>query len=188
MSVILKFNICEGGTCDSFCFTETTGAYSATNTEGWGTPNESTSDALTAVLSITDPSGNITSIDLYDDFPTTDEEFEKIISPSDLGLSTTKFLDGIYTFTYTVTTEANTYIQNITQAFYCQVKCCVLSMFANIDFDCDCSQDKQEEAIKAYIMLKGLEYNAGCGNKNKFNNILAQLQKLCTNKNCNNCK
>ena len=64
-----------------------------------------------------------------------------------------------------------------------------MSMFANLDLDCDgCNEDKMNKALKAYALLKGLIYSANCGNSTYFNNILTQVNKLCLNTNCQNCK
>jgi hypothetical protein len=64
-----------------------------------------------------------------------------------------------------------------------------MSMFLGIDSTCDnCNEDKMDRALKAYALLKGLIAAANCGNSTYFNNILAQVNKLCLNSNCQNCK
>lgn len=191
MSVILQFEICQSSDCSSLTFVETTGAYNdTTNPNGWGTPNEDTTDAVSAVLTVTLESGSTYNIDLFSDgFPTTSDTIEYLIDPVDIGMKDGgKLTDQIITFTYTVVTGTTTYTQNIQQAFYCQVQCCVLSMFVGLDVECDCSIDQINNALKSYALLKGLIYSANCGNKTNFNNILAQLQKLCLNNNCQNCQ
>lgn len=192
MSVNLSFEICQSSDCTKLTFVETTGSYNAiSNTGGWGTPNEDHTDAETAVLTVLLASGNTYTIDLFDTgyFPTDNTQFEFDLTNEDFGyISGSAIDDQIINFTYTVTTATSIYTANYQQAFYCQVQCCVMSMFADIDVDCDCSKDKIDSALQAYALLKGLIYSANCGNKTYFNNILAQLNKLCLNSNCQNCK
>jgi hypothetical protein len=192
MAVSLSFEICSSSDCKSLAFTETTGAYSSTNTNGWGSPNKLTSDAETAVLEVTIP-GDITyTFDLFAEspaFPTSDEDQKFIINAEDIGgVSGDKIPDGLYLFRYTVgrtTATAFTYTQQIQQLLYCNIKCCVYSMFADIDEDCSCSSKKIEKALKSFALYKSLVAAAGCGQVNRFANLLKILGKLCKNTNCN---
>lgn len=189
MALQLNFEICQSSNCKTLTFVETTGAYSASNTTGWGDPNPLIADMTSAVLTITLANGNSYNIDLFASGFPTDTNTEFVINNTDIGyVSSDPIDDQIIMFTYTVSDGVDTYTQNIQQAFYCQVQCCVLSMFTDIDIDCDCSKDKIDNALKSYALLKGLIYNAGCGNSTYFNNLLTQLQKLCLNSNCQNCK
>lgn len=193
MAVTLQFTVCQSTNCKSLIFQETTGAYSATNTGGWGNPNRATSTATTAVLTITPPNGTSYDVNLFtSSFPTTNTSQEYEIEATSIGQSSgSKWPDGIYTFVYTVTTVSGTteiYTQTVKQAFYCQVKCCVYSMFTDIDLDCDCSEDAKVRAIDAWIMLQGLITSAGCGNVSNFEDDLETLQEMCNNNNCSNCK
>lgn len=192
MAVILSFEICQSGGCDSLIFKETTGIYNATtNPNGWGAPNEATSDATEATLEIELGDGSLYTIDLFatGDFPTTDTTFEYEILPTDIGYSSDddQIDDQIITFTYTVVTGTTTYTQVVKQAFYCQAQCCVNTMFINLDFECDCNKDQIDLALKAFAMLQGLKQASACGNATNFTNILTQLNKLCLNTNCSAC-
>jgi len=190
MSVILSFEICQSGGCNSLIFKETTGAYNAeTNPNGW-TDAELVNPTV-ADLTILQADGTSSTIDLLatGDFPTTDTTLEYEILPTQIGYSSDddQILDQIITFTYTVTTDTGTYTQVISQAFYCQVQCCVNTMFVDLDFDCECQKDQIDLALKAFAMLQGLKQASGCGNVSNFNNILAQLNKLCANSSCSAC-
>ena len=187
----ISSKICQSSTCDELAFVETTGAYSVLNQNGWGSPNEDTTDATSATLLITTPGGNEYTIDLFatGDFPTTDTSLEYVIQPTDIGLSAgSKIPDGIYTFLYTVETPSETLTSLVYQALYCQVQCCVYSMFKDLNVNCDSCHDKKTKAIDAYLLLKGLIYSANCGNSTYFNSQLTTLQKLCLGSNCKNCK
>lgn len=190
MSVVLSFEICESSSCNSLIFKETTGVFNIfTNPNGWGNPNEETSAATAAVLTIELASGSITTIDLFATgfFPTSDPTFEFLINGSDIGYPE-QILDQVIKFTYTVTTATTTYTQTIYKALYCQVKCCVNKMFLDLDFSCDCIDDKLNTALKAYGMYRGLVSAADCGNITNFNNILSQLNKICSGLSCSSCK
>lgn len=190
MSVILSFEICQSSTCGSLIFKETTGAFNAnTNPNGWGAPNEDTTDALTAELAIQLADGSTYTIDLKATtfFPTTDTTFEYLINGSDIGYDG-QIDDQIISFTYTVTTSTETYTQTVVQGFYCQAECCVNKMFVDLDFECDCIKDEMDSALKAFAILQGLKYSANCGNATNFNNLLAQLNKLCAGSSCASCK
>lgn len=195
-SIILNFNICESSNCDQLVFTDTTGSYSSTNTSGYGSPNDDISSVTATTLTITDPTGIITVINLFTlspSFPTTDSTQEYIISPSNIGSLNTKFTDGIYIFIYSVTTVVNgvttIYTQTVQKLFYCQAKCCIQSLFTAIDdFDCDCNQSQIEEAYQGDILLRLLQRASGCGSTSRFTEALTLIQSLCnTSSTCTEC-
>lgn len=128
MAVALNFSYVQANDNKTIQITDATGEYDvATNTGGWGTPNEDTSDvvALTTTTALklhlsldivyTDSSGVETTydtIDLYDNFTS---EFSKSygmiytltmahmkVSTVSQGLATDEFGDGIYDVTYTI--------------------------------------------------------------------------------------
>ncbi len=192
MALILNFNLCESGGCNSLTFSELTGLYNAeSNTTGYGTPNPDIGDATAAVLTVTLASGDSYDIDLFEtgNFPTTNSSIEYEINPTEIGYASLDDLidDQIITFTYTVTIDDEEYTQVVVKALYCQVQCCVNTMFVELDFTCDCSVDETNKALKAFAMLQGLKQAAGCGNVTNFNNILTQLNKLCATTSCASC-
>lgn len=192
MATVVSAKVCQSNNCSTLSFVETTGAYnSLSNTTGWGTPNEATSDATSAVLTIQNPSGTIYTIDLFATtlFPTTNTVLEYEIPLTSIGLTASSQIeDGVYIFTYTVVTATTTYRKNWKQAFYCQVACCVRSMILDLDLECDCGDDLKERAIDAFLLLKGLMYSSNSGNISKFEEQLELLQKICLNKDCQGCK
>jgi hypothetical protein len=174
--------------CSSIVFSDTTGAYSADNLNGYNAPNEDITSA-TAYLDITKPDNTIKRITLTG-FPTIVTTKEFIITGEDLDYSDGIILDGLYTFEYVVTTLLGTVIRQIqTQGFYCNVDCCVKTMFLDINVDCnDCIKSIEQNSIKAFIMLQGLKYSLNCNKPTTFSNTLLQLNKLCTSSNCSSCK
>jgi len=194
MSLVLSFNICQKSDCSQFTFYETTGAYDAlTNDTGWGSPNDELIDVITPVtLDITDPNNNTYSLDiatLNPSFPTDNTSLGWDIDMGYLGgVSGDPIPDGIYTFVYTVTTSNSTYTQTQYVAFYCNVRCCVFEMIKNFNAGCDCCDKDRDTIINAFLLYQGLVSAANCGNISAFNNILTQLQKICKNNKCRNCK
>ncbi len=192
----IYFTVCMSGNCDLLTFKETTGAYSGTNLMGWGSPNKATTDAESAVLTITNTTGIITTVNLFSkspSWPTSDTTQEYTITPSDLGYTTTKFPDGVYTFLYTVkrtTATAFTFTQTVQQLFYCNASCCVNTLFANIDdWECECNDIKIQEAYQIDIMLRALSRAAKCGNTTSFTNTLTLINNLCsTSSTCTECE
>jgi len=194
MALVLDFSVCQSSDCTEFTFSDNTGAYNATtNPYGWGAPNVALADVQTPVtLDITTPGGSTFQIDLIlttPAFPVDQPPNELVVDMSSLGgTAGDPFPDGIYTFVYSVSTIFGDYSQTITVAFYCQVQCCVYSMFNDLNPHCDCCDDDRNTLINAYLMFKGLIYAANCGNVSEFNSVLAQLQKICTQSNCSQCR
>lgn len=194
MSVQLDFNPCSSENCKNILLYETTGAYdSTTNTTGWGTPNEATTDATAATLEITFPestgsdSYTTVTINLYSSFPTSNSTQGWLITNTDLGLDSDALLpSGDYTYTYSVTTGTTTYTQTIKKFIYCNLECCVAGLFADIgDATCDCSSDKKDKALEAFTYLVGLCYAANCGNLSVMTNYYDALSDICDEEDCN---
>ena len=188
MSIIHSPNICQNSNCSSLVFKDGTGAWSITNTNGYNSPNESIVGA-TASLIVTLADASVHTITLTG-FPTIDTTLEYTITASDLGYSSTaQITDQILSVQYRVVTALTTIItQNSQLALYCQVNCCVNSMFLDIDIDCDDCYTLQESKLrKANLMLQGLKYSANCLDTTTFNKTLAQLNKICLNQECSNC-
>lgn len=189
MAITTSFTVCQSSNCATISFNETTGAYSGDNPTGYGAPND-TIVAATSTLIVTLADGSTTTF-IPSGFPTVDPTKVFTISASDLGYNSgDQIEDQIISFEYRVITDQASDIRQInSQAFYCQVNCCVTSMFIDLDLDCaDCLDTLGDRASKAYLMLKGLEYSAACGNTTTFNKTLSQLQKLCKNSKCTSCK
>lgn len=191
MSIVLNFEICQTNGCKDLIFSETTGKYDATyNTGGYGLPNETTADADTATLTITNASGLVTTIDLMPEgFPTDD-----IIADGYTITSSTVLPDGMYTFVYNVTYDYKgaivTYSKSISKLFYCNSECCVNQMLSNLNLTCDCCETDEniKDYYKAWTFLQALKNAAQCGDVTTFNNILKIITKLCKNNNCKTCK
>lgn len=186
MAVSIDFNICMNSACDTFTFTETTGAYSASNTTGWGAPNALTSSVTTAVLQATSPSGTVTTFNLLThSFPSDNYSYQYDILASLLG----GYEDGKWDFLLYYTDGNDTYMKRHVYYFFCTTKCCVATMLADLVIDdCECKISEQAERyLKAKIMLDALAEAARCQQESNFNSIKTILDKLCANSGCKTC-
>ena len=192
MSLQLNYSICQASNCSSLTFNELTGAYSSTNPTGYGAPNDDIVVSATAELNITLADGTTSILSLTSSgFPTSDKSKEFIINATDIGYNSgEQIADQIISMEYVVVTDSGSIVRKqIDTSLYCQVNCCVNSMFIDLDTECsDCMATEGARAQQAYLMLQGLKASAGCGNKSAFNKILTQLQKLCSTTACSNCK
>ncbi len=189
MALQLSANICQSVDCKSLQFTETTRAYDATtNPTGWGTPNIDLSDAVTATLTVTSedmPEDSVFDL-LAEGFPTDDEDLIFTMSNEDLnfGLANT-ITDGSYNFLYEVTTDSQSYSVSVDVLIYCNVKCAVYNMLANLQVKChDCHVEDVKEALLAWTYLQSLIHAALCGDKSRFEKILKILNKITINQDC----
>ena len=142
MSLVLNIQACVQTACTELLIKETTGVYNAsTNTGGYGSPNATTASVLTAVLTITSPSAQVYTINLFDNgFPSSVTTFEYVIPMSELG-NRTEIEDGQWTFLYTITTNTDTtYRVTKSYIFTCGSECCVAKLLGDLDIsDCDCT-------------------------------------------------
>jgi len=194
MATVLNFEIEQSDNARKLIFKETTGAYDASlNTDGWGSPNEATSDAIAAstTLTITTPGGTATVYDNTDitgltSFPTTDTGLELEILASDLGGAVdAQHTDGVYTIKYTIVTSLGTYTTEHKIFISGAIRCCVYKMLAAVDADnCGCDSTEKVYALEAYTFYRALLANAACGNETGYTDLLAVINKLCSNNRC----
>jgi hypothetical protein len=180
MSVIINFNVEQSDNAKEFRFTETTGIYHVTdNVGGWGSPNEVVGDAVTVELTVTDPDGTATTLDLSSNFPATLISTVEYIQSDDLGgTADTKLADGVWTFTYTVITGTTTYTN--TQYIFVsgQTRCCVYKMLCSVD-PCQCNGASLARALEAYTYYRMAVACALCGNETKFEELLEIIDTYC---------
>lgn len=192
MAITLDFDICISKSCDTLTLTETTGAYSATNTGGWGSPNATTGSVTTAFLQVTSPSGGVYTLNILSSgFPSSNPSFDYDIPNASLG-GITSVDDGKWTFFLYYTDGTNTYQKIKNFLFYCNTECCVQELLADIEVtDCDCCKQEEVDKInnytKAKTFLEALKNAARCNQESNFSSIQEVLTKLCKNSSCKNC-
>ena len=194
MATVLNFEIEQSDNARKLIFKETTGIYNASlNTDGWGSPNEATTDAIAAstTLTITTPGGTAVVYDNTDltgllQFPTTNTALELDILASDLGGDAdAQHTDGVYTIKYTIVTSVGTYSTEHKIFISGATRCCVYHQLASVDADnCGCDSSDKVYALETYTFYRALIANAACGNETGYNDLLAVINKLCSSNKC----
>ena len=191
MALEPRLSICTHNNCKELLLTDITGTYSATNTGGWGAPNITLASTDEAIISITFPDTTTA-----EDFTVTatviaativDGEFElDDLTLSDTDLETTKFPDGIYDITYTITESSTDYVYSCKILITCQVECCIEKQRVNFHKKCDtCDWEKTWKQYQLSLMLlDSIRYNFGNGNEDEAEDALEALQKICNAINC----
>jgi len=191
MALIPKIDLCVINDCTQIRFSENTGFYNTTNTGGYGAPNLAVGSATTAVLTITNPAGTVYTIDL---FATTIFPSNVLYTSYDIPLasigSPSSIVDGKWTFSYAVSDGVTTYTTSIFKYFYCNSKCCVTEMLADLDLTCDCCKESitYKNYELAWAQLETLKKASKCGDETNFTAIKKIVDKLCLNSGCKTCK
>jgi hypothetical protein len=181
--------------CNTFVFTETTGAISGTNLTGWGIPNQELSEVQDSILTITNlltgevfepievnPSENDTVEILYADL---------ILQGQTTPTGNTTIKDGIYHFNYFILFDDNsTIVANFYVLSLCHLECKLKSL-TNTFINLDC-KDCGEVAIlnlflEAMSLYQALLFSYQCGNFCDFNKIYNNLTKLLKAYKCKTC-
>jgi hypothetical protein len=149
--------------------------------------NPQVSDATSASLVITTPTGDIYTIDLYPTFPINNTLYGYPIQGTSIGLSAdTQIPDGIYTLKYTVSgvlPDTNLggapfiYTTSIQQLFDCNVQCCVNEKMTTLNAGCGCN--KNNNAVELYTLLESARAAAKCGKAEKAQAIIDYLTTIC---------
>jgi hypothetical protein len=172
--------------CKSFDYNQTTGAYSVTNTGGWGAPNAVLGDVATSILVI---KNNKTAV-IYDDIAVTAAEtatdnyiFANLyLNATPTGIETIQ--DGIYSFTHTVTFNDESVITTVAYiASLCELNCAIQSFVDTmLDAQDDCCTSEKSDRMKAFSELMAL-YDILtkaflCNNFTAFNSIYSSIELL----------
>lgn len=184
----LNLSVCTKDNCKVLSVTDTTGGYSASNTGGWGTPNDDRTDVTASSIVITDSTGatvhteDITSqtdpVDWYANF--TYEDISLTLS------------DGLYTATYSVTTATGTTETSVRFYVYCSIRCCIhkrlhAAVVAYGNDPCKYA-DKLNFANYLWALLKDFEDAVRGCNFNKATTAFNKLTALCATEEDCNCK
>lgn len=164
--------------------TDTTGAYSAGNTGGYGNPNDASTTITSATILITFPDSSTQTVDVTSqisagvvvgDYVFTD------VTPDSTA-------DGIYTFLYTIVSPAGTVTSTISKLFLGKVRCCLDKLLKDIPNKLceECELDAYMERIfLAEGLYKSLVAMGGCAQTASINKVLTKLQTLCDFEDCN---
>lgn len=203
MPLSLQLSSIQACDCKTITLRDATGLYSAVNVGGWGSSNPGASTINCAYLSILLP-GNI--IPYYKDitsiFIAASGDLDLLEFPFTMsdcgGAITDSFPDGKMVIGYHVGTQSDDPSHgsctngtlasvNVNLPIYCTVQCCIISKIALIPqyYCCDsCKNSYVDYCFDLWMMLKALQTADISVSSVQFENILAQVQKLCANENC----
>lgn len=189
----LKISACEddcgcGSNCSNIKIKDVTGLYDAINNpRGW--------DDLSTVYRY-NGLPNVVSAELEikkDGQPLTGSPFNvlpKVQAATDetyLLYKIDNISDGIYEGILTITdSDCNVYQAEFIKPVYCNVKCCVSKLAADIaEETCECKSKKYNIFQKANVYLKALKILTCCLREKQFTSILTKLKSICYGGSCN---
>ena len=196
MAISPKISIKQSSTeCGKVVLCDLTGAYSASNTGGYGFPNITVPGKIT--LTVTTPSGESGSAISLDSMVTllTDNEGTRQcleLEPSDVGLVSSSFPDGVYTFLYQVYSDAaGTSLEGsfTLQVFFkCTAfKCANKILMSTCDSGClGCGDNLIHVATRMQTLLNAAEYATSVGAYACAGRLLTRVNNQCDN-HCTNC-
>jgi hypothetical protein len=160
---------------------DNTGLYDVVgNPTGYGLPNEERSDIISATFRITKPDNT------FVEYSTTDNT----ITLANLQNAATQFVfikevdvtgyvDGAYTFKYTVTTATQTYEYEDTMYYLEGALACFMGKLSDYVNSADCCDKDSLTIMQHWLDIKGLQLNAASGNIVNADFILDRLKRRC---------
>jgi hypothetical protein len=110
----------------------------------------------------------------------------------DYGVDLPELQDGVFQIEYTISgsagspAEAFSYTTSEQFVLDCETACCIDKMYADLDPNCGCSDEKQKKADEAYTWLQVARASAELGNTEKAVAALIKAKSIC-DCNCKGC-
>lgn len=188
MALELKLNVCFADNCSLLKISDATGAYNlTTNPTGWGFPNLALADVDEATLSVTPPNGEYATIFIA----TTTVQTATIVNGlfplyNFSAFSSGSFVDGMYTITYEVKNNGETYTTSINVFSTCKADCCIEKMKAKFcEMMCGCDWEIYwANYKKAEALLYAAKSAFACAKNSQAKDLLDQVNKICSMHNC----
>lgn len=199
MSAEIKFKVDDSGQGLSVKVFDLTGAYNATsNPGGYGSPNLTIASVEWATLTFL-RRGTTTPyvVDVYDDLPTTDEDFFVQVLGTQIGYATGEKIESdVYNVTYAMghfdgndpVTDA---YQTCDVPIVPKLKCCIKSVrlslpVPNKNEECHCQNKDITGLANADQILTDICYAVECDQLDHAQALIAYLKKWCSC-NCSSC-
>jgi hypothetical protein len=187
MSIELNFCATLKANGEILNIEDTTGAYSTTNIGGYGTPNDTSASAQTAVVQIWKRNedgayGDMTEVDVYPTLPS-DSGGDIDIDADDAGQSET-MSDGVYKIKYKIASAIAPYTYDTTQykSFHPAIDCCYQNLaLKQVNCSCNCADvnDKLTKMTLQFALLKRAECSGDLDAIQKYINYITRLCDSC---------
>lgn len=164
--------------------TDTTGAYAAGNTGGYGSPNDASTAITAATILITFPDASTQTVTV------TTEINAGVVTGNYVFTDVTpdSTADGVYSFLYTIVSPAGTVTYTLHKLFIGKVRCCLDKLWKVVPkkMCSECETDAYlDRVLTAEGYYKSLLAMGGCYQINSITKVLTQLQTLCDFEDCN---
>jgi hypothetical protein len=184
MAISPSLSVCFKENNTLLQITDTTGAYSAGNTGGYGSPNDASTDITSATILITFPDDSTQTVDV------TSQISAGVVVGNYVFTDVTpdSTADGVYSFLYTIVSPAGTVTTTIFKLFLGKVRCCVDKLWAQVP-DKLCSECETEAFVDRVLFAEGLYKTllslGACYNLAGISKVLTKLQNVCDFEDCN---
>lgn len=191
MALIPSITVSLHSDGESFKFTETTGLYDVTsNPGGYGAPN-ATTGASTGSLVVKDLTNDVT----YDAITITPSSSNGITYITEAmlevaGVAISDIADGIWSFTYTVTSASVDYTTEYRTLVIKEINCRMTALSLKYaDKSCGCCNNRsfRELFVEAHALYASLCASVTCGNVALINEQITFLETFLSDLNCKNC-
>lgn len=182
--------VCISNDSTTLTVYDTTRPYNlATNSGGWGATNVIAADIDAADVTYTTPGGS----PIPNDVLTAVNAQLPVVDEYVLGTYTIPAVDGVYTFTYTLTDGAETVTVSHTIFWMGSVRCCLDKLWAKhaqhlLGEACKCtgkSNPYDIQAMEAEGIYGSIIHGVSCANTVDRDKLLKKLQRICKLNKCN---
>jgi hypothetical protein len=191
MALITTISASTNCDCDEILISDTTGTYHATlNAGGWGSPNYALTDIVTSEFIVTLADATAYTIDATS--LSTDAQGNYILPITSIGFAASTCLtDAIYEIVWEVYFGTESATTSVDMFSFCNAKNSVFGLIAdaadNIDEDCACNTQDQEDALLAWTYYQALLYAGCCNDSTNFTKLLLVISALDDDNRCSNC-
>lgn len=184
MAISPTLSVCYKENNTLLQITDTTGAYSAGNTGGYGSPNDASTDITAATILITFPNGTTQTVDVTSQISAGVVVGNYVFTD----VTPTSTADGIYSFLYTVTSSSGTVTSTLYKLFTGKVRCCLDKLLKQVP-DKLCTECETDAFMERIFLAEGLYASlcamGGCYQTASITKVLTKLQALCDFEDCN---
>ena len=187
MALVISGEVGLNCAANAFAFYEYTGAYSVSNTKGFGTPNIAVGDIDSSTIIISNETTNV----IYDTITFTHSATYGNLTNFTLsliklaGVAITEIVDGIWRFYITVVDGSTRYYLELKLLVMNDIKCGLLNLIKKYsEQDCNCTGIIRENMLTAYAKYIALTTSVICSNETNIETQLDSLNNYLDSLNC----